>query len=64
MGLLDFPTLYDGRAVYLCWRLGDQELSTGTTWRKDSAAGSRWMTPSWLSTLARKINHEETVSFP
>ena len=26
MGLLDFPTLYDGRAVYLCWRLGEPRI--------------------------------------
>jgi len=26
-GLLDFPTRLDGRWVYLCWRLGETELS-------------------------------------
>jgi len=25
-GLLDFPTRLDGRWVYLCWRLGEEEL--------------------------------------
>ncbi|HYP06502.1 MAG TPA: DUF2203 domain-containing protein [Bryobacteraceae bacterium] len=25
-GLLDFPTLYDGREVYLCWRLGESRI--------------------------------------
>jgi hypothetical protein len=25
-GLLDFPTILDGRWVYLCWRLGEEEL--------------------------------------
>lgn len=25
-GLLDFPTVLDGRWVYLCWRLGEAEL--------------------------------------
>ena len=25
-GLLDFPTLYEGREVYLCWRLGEQRI--------------------------------------
>ena len=25
-GLLDFPTLYDGREVYLCWRLGEPRI--------------------------------------
>jgi hypothetical protein len=27
MGLIDFPTLRDGREVYLCWRLGEQGIS-------------------------------------
>lgn len=26
IGLLDFPTLYHGREVYLCWRLGEQRI--------------------------------------
>lgn len=26
MGLLDFPTLRDGREVYLCWRLGEDHI--------------------------------------
>jgi hypothetical protein len=26
MGLLDFPTLRDGREVYLCWRLGERRI--------------------------------------
>jgi hypothetical protein len=25
-GLLDFPTLYDDREVYLCWRLGEKRI--------------------------------------
>lgn len=25
-GLLDFPTTYDGRWVYLCWRIGEKEI--------------------------------------
>jgi hypothetical protein len=31
MGLLDFYTLYQGRVVYLCWRLGEKEI---TTWHE------------------------------
>ncbi|MDZ4800434.1 MAG: DUF2203 domain-containing protein [Bryobacteraceae bacterium] len=27
IGLLDFPTLYHGREVYLCWRLGEQRIA-------------------------------------
>ena len=26
IGLLDFPTLYKGREVYLCWRLGEVKI--------------------------------------
>jgi hypothetical protein len=26
IGLLDFPTLYRGREVYLCWRLGEKRI--------------------------------------
>ena len=26
-GLLDFPCLMDGREVFLCWRLGEPEVS-------------------------------------
>ncbi len=25
-GLVDFPTLWEGREVYLCWRLGEPEV--------------------------------------
>jgi hypothetical protein len=27
IGLLDFPTYYRGREVYLCWRLGEKGIS-------------------------------------
>jgi hypothetical protein len=27
MGLLDFPTLKDGREVYLCWQYGEGEIA-------------------------------------
>jgi hypothetical protein len=27
IGLLDFPTLYRGREVYLCWKLGEAGIS-------------------------------------
>jgi len=26
LGLCDFPHLHDGRVVYLCWKLGEQEV--------------------------------------
>lgn len=31
MGLVDFYTLYQGRVVYLCWRLGEKAI---TTWHE------------------------------
>ena len=27
LGLLDFPTMRDGRAVYLCWKAGEPEIT-------------------------------------
>jgi hypothetical protein len=27
IGLVDFPTLYRGQEVYLCWKLGEREIS-------------------------------------
>lgn len=27
IGLIDFPTLYQGREVYLCWKLGEKGIS-------------------------------------
>lgn len=27
MGLVDFPTLYRGKEVYLCWKLGERDIS-------------------------------------
>lgn len=27
LGLVDFPTLRDGREVYLCWRLGESTIA-------------------------------------
>jgi hypothetical protein len=26
-GLVDFPTIRDGREVYLCWQLGEESVS-------------------------------------
>ncbi len=44
-GLVDFPSLMDGRIVFLCWRLGEpevlhwHELDAGFTGRQSLAAG-------------------------
>jgi len=45
-GLVDFPSLLDGRIVYLCWRLGEPEvlhwhdLEAGFAGRQSLTAGS------------------------
>ena len=44
-GLVDFPSLQDGRVVYLCWKLGDpevmhwHEVDAGFSGRQSIAAG-------------------------
>lgn len=45
-GLVDFPSLLDGRMVYLCWRLGEtevmhwHEMDSGFAGRQSLAAGT------------------------
>jgi len=45
-GLLDFPCLVEGREVYLCWRLGEAEVSH---WHETNAGfkGRRPITPDF-----------------
>jgi hypothetical protein len=44
IGLVDFPSLMDGRTVYLCWRLGEPEVAH---WHELDAgfAGRQKLTP-------------------
>ncbi len=39
MGLCDFPHMHEGRVVYLCWKLGEQEV--GWWHETDTGYGSR-----------------------
>jgi hypothetical protein len=58
-GLLDFPTKLDGRWVYLCWRLGEEEL---TAWHEveDGFMGRKPLTPQ----LARRMGKVESWEDP
>lgn len=58
-GLLDFPTKLDGRWVYLCWRMGESEI---TAWHEvaDGYAGRKPLTPR----LARRMGQEDSDDGP
>lgn len=51
-GLLDFPTVLDGRWVYLCWRLGEPEL---VAWHEldGGFAGRNPLTPEVAGRMGR-----------
>jgi hypothetical protein len=48
LGLIDFPTLYKDKEVYLCWKLGESGISY---WHhvKDGFAGRRAIDSEFLS---------------
>ncbi len=48
-GLCDFPSLRDGREVYLCWRLGEPAVSHWHELR-DGAAGRQPLDPTPAAT--------------
>ena len=41
MGLCDFPHLRDGRVVFLCWKLGEQEIK----WWHETSTGYKDLCP-------------------
>ena len=58
-GLLDFPTRLDGRWVYLCWRLGEEELSA---WHEVAGGflGRKPLTPQ-LSRRMGRVGTEDAA---
>lgn len=58
-GLLDFPTRLDGRWVYLCWRLGEDELAA---WHEvaDGFAGRKPLT----ARIARRMGRDQAGEGP
>ena len=60
-GLLDFPTLLDGRWVYLCWRLGEQEVGA---WHEvaDGFAGRKPLTDRVAGRMGRGGGEDEVGS--
>lgn len=57
-GLLDFPTSWDGRWVYLCWRLGEAEV---TYWHEVDGGfrGRRRITEEQAERMGRADDPEE-----
>lgn len=57
-GLLDFPTSYEGRWVYLCWRLGESEVAY---WHEVDGGfrGRRRITAEQAEVMGRADDPEE-----
>ena len=51
-GLVDIPTTYDGRWVYLCWHVGEREI---THWHETDAGyqGRQPLTPTQRAEMGR-----------
>lgn len=54
-GLIDFPAVIDGRAVYLCWKLGEPEV---LHWH-DLEAGFRGRQPLTVGSVQADGNADE-----
>jgi hypothetical protein len=52
LGLIDFPTLYHGRQVYLCWMLGEESIQY---WHEveDGFRGRKPIDPEFLSSSGK-----------
>lgn len=57
-GLVDFPTSYEGRWVYLCWERGDPELRF---WHEvdDGYRGRRPVTDEHAEVMGRETDRDE-----
>lgn len=57
-GLLDFPTTFDGRWVYLCWQAGEPEVAA---WHEVDAgfAGRQPITPDQARLMGRDADPTE-----
>jgi hypothetical protein len=54
-GLLDFPSVLDGRSILLCWKLGEKEIGY---WHspEDGFAGRKPLDPRWAKTERERLN--------
>jgi hypothetical protein len=59
-GLVDFPSLIDGRLVYLCWKLGEPEV---TYWH-ELDAGFVGRQPLTAGSIASDSDTEDDDAFP